>query len=85
MTSWPVQQGVTARRAATPTRRNRHLNLTGGANLNLAIAAKGHLTGIINRNFSSDRSTTFLNGLPQISPLTNTDYWQGQLQLSWEL
>ncbi len=24
VTSWPVQQGVTARRAATPTRRNRH-------------------------------------------------------------
>ncbi|HEY6196486.1 MAG TPA: hypothetical protein VI504_15750 [Candidatus Eisenbacteria bacterium] len=68
-----------------PTRRNRHLNFTGGTNLNLAIARKGHLTGIVNRNFSSDRSTTFLNGLPQHSPLTNTDYWQGQLQLSWEL
>ena len=68
-----------------PARRSRRLNLAGGANVNMKLARKGLLTGSINRTFSSDRSTTFLNGLPQASPLSEQDFWNGSLQLSWEL
>ena len=75
----------TSNGVAAPTRRSRRLNFSGGANLNLTIAKKGLLTGTINRSFSSDRTTTFLNGLPQASPLSEQDFWNGSLQLSWEL
>jgi len=68
-----------------PTRRSRRLNFTGGANVNLRIGARGQLTGSVNRTFSSDRTTTYSNGLPLSSPLAEQDYWNGSLQLSWEL
>lgn len=68
-----------------PTRRSRRLTFTGGANLNLTIARKGLLTGTINRSFSADQSTTFRNGVPQLSPVAEQDFWNGSLQLSWEL
>lgn len=75
----------TSNGAEVPTRRSRRLNFTGGANLNLPITHKGLLTGTINRSFSADRTTTFLNGIPQRSPLAEQDFWNGSLQLSWEL
>ncbi len=68
-----------------PTRRSRRLNFTGGANLNLPIGRRGQLTGGVFRTFSADRTTTYRNGLPQSSPLAEQDYWNGSLQLSWEL
>ena len=70
---------------AAPTRRSRRLTFTGGANLNFTIARKGLLTGSINRSFSADQSTTFRSGLPTTSPVAEQDYWNGSLQLSWEL
>jgi hypothetical protein len=68
-----------------PTRKSRRLNFTGGANLNLQVGRRGQLTGSVNRTFSSDRTTNYRNGLPLISPLAEQDYWNGSLQLSWEL
>jgi hypothetical protein len=68
-----------------PTRRSRRLNFTGGANLNLKLGQRGLLTGGINRSFTADRTTTFRNGLPQTSPLSEQDFWNGSLLLSWEL
>ena len=61
------------------------LSFTGGANLNLPIGRSGLLTGTINRSFSADRTTTYRNGVPQPSPVAEQDYWNGSLQLSWEL
>ena len=68
-----------------PTRRSRRLNFSGGSNLNLPVSRKGLLTGSISRSFSADRTTLYRNGLPQPSGLTEQDYWNGSLQLSWEL
>jgi len=68
-----------------PTRRSRRLSLSGTANLNLTLGKKGALSGGIGRSFSADRTTTFQNGLPQASPLAEQDFWNGNLQLSWEL
>jgi hypothetical protein len=68
-----------------PTRRSRRLTFTGGANLNLDIGRRGQLTGTINRSFSADRSITYRNGVEQPSPVAEQDYWNGSLQLSWEL
>ncbi len=68
-----------------PTRKSRRLNFTGGANLNLTIARRGQLTGAVNRVFTSDRTTNYRAGIPQLSPLAEQDYWSGSLQLSWEL
>ncbi len=75
----------TSNGVAAPTRRSRRLTFTGGANLNFQLGRKGLLTGTINRSFSADQSTTFKNGLPQDSPVAEQDYWNGSLQLSWEL
>ena len=68
-----------------PTHRSRRLNMSGRANLNVTLGRKGMLSGNIGRSFSSSRTTTFLNGLPLASPLSQTEIWNGLLQLSWEL
>lgn len=68
-----------------PTRKSRRLNFSGGANLNLSVARKGLLTGTISRTFTADRTTTFKNAVPQPSPVAEQDFWNGSLQLSWEL
>ena len=75
----------TSNGVAAPTRRSRRLSFTGGANLNLPLGRSGLLTGTINRSFSADRTTTYRNGIPQPSPVAEQDYWNGSLQLSWEL
>jgi hypothetical protein len=43
------------------------------------------LIGDVSRQFSDDRSTTYLSGVPQPSPLAQQDYWSGSLSLTWEL
>jgi len=68
-----------------PTRTSRRLNFTGAANINVPVGARGNLTGTVGRTFSSDRTTTYSQGLPQASPLAEQDYWNGSLQFSWEL
>ena len=68
-----------------PTRTSRRLNFTGAANLNVPVGNRGQLTGSVGRTFSSDRTTTYSQGVPQSSPLAEQDYWNGSLQFSWEL
>ena len=68
-----------------PQRQSNTLNVSGGGSLNLPLGRRGHLTGDIRRVFRDDRSTTFTNGVPIPSPLSQTDFWSGGLQLSWEL
>jgi len=69
-----------------PTRRSRRLNLTGGANLNVPMGKNGLLRRQHQRAASrANRSTAFLNGLPQPSPVSEQDFWNGALSLSWSL
>jgi hypothetical protein len=68
-----------------PTLTSRRLNFTGAANINVPVGNRGNLTGTVGRTFSSDRTTTYSQGLPQASPLAEQDYWNGSLQFSWEL
>jgi hypothetical protein len=69
-----------------PTRTSRQLNFSGGASLNLPLGAKGRLTGDILRTYRADRSIIYTNGgAPQPQPRSESDFWNGSLQVSWEL
>ena len=68
-----------------PQRSNRRLNFTGQALLNLKLGQKGQLSGNIGRTYYADRTTTYSNGEPKIAPLGEQDYWNGSLQLTWQL
>ena len=70
----------------SPTRQNRQLNFSGGASVNLPIGAKGRLTGDILRTFRDGRSINYTStGTAVPQPRTVGDFWNGSLQLSWEL
>jgi hypothetical protein len=69
----------------TPTRTGRRLTFSGGATLDVPLGKKGHLQGDVRRTFSDDRSTTYLNGVPQLTPLAQRDYWFGSLGFTWDL
>ena len=66
-----------------PQRTNRSLDFSGGANINYRIGRKGTLRGDIARTYRAERSTTYSAGVPQPSPRSGIDYWNGSLQLSW--
>jgi hypothetical protein len=68
-----------------PQRQTRTLNMGGGANLNVPLGKRGKLTGNIARNYRADRTTAFTSGVPQPAPRSETDFWSGQLQVSWDL
>jgi len=69
-----------------PTRTSRQLNFSGGASLNLPIGAKGRLTGDVLRTYRDDRAINYTSGgLVQPQPRTESDFWNGSLQLTWEL
>ncbi len=68
-----------------PTRINRSLNFSAGASLNLPLGPKGRLTGDILRTYRTDRLINYTRGVPQVQPRTESDFWNGSLQLSWEL
>jgi len=66
-----------------PQRSSRGLNFQGGANLNLPIGAKGRLTGDVSRIFRTDRSLNYTG--TQQSTRTLSDFWGGNLELTWQL
>jgi hypothetical protein len=68
-----------------PTRTNRSLNFSGGASVNLPLGAKGRITGDILRTYRADRSISYTGGTPLPQPRSESDFWNGSLQLSWEL
>jgi hypothetical protein len=68
-----------------PQRSSRSLDFSSGANLNWPVGAKGLLRGDIHRTYRADRSATYSSGLAQFSPRSELDYWNGSLQLSWQL
>ena len=69
----------------SPTRTSRRLTFSGGVNLDVALGRRGKIQGGVNRSFTSDQATRYSSGVPQPSPVAEQDYWNGSLQLSWEL
>lgn len=68
-----------------PQRDSRTLNLSGGGNLNVPIGSRGQLTGNLSRTYRADRSILFQNGVAQPSGRSEFDFWQGRIDLRWEL
>ena len=56
----------------------------GGASLNVPVTRRGRLSGDIRRSFQSQRSRSYDDGVARTSPLSERDYWEGSLLLSWE-
>jgi len=69
----------------TPTRTSRTLNFSGGASLNLPLGAKGRITSDIQRTYRADHPINYTGGTPLPQPRTESDFWNGSLQISWEL
>jgi len=67
-----------------PQSRQRTLNFSGGANLNLKVGGNGRLTGTIQRTYNATRSITYAAGA-SASPRSELDFWNGSLQFSWTL
>jgi hypothetical protein len=78
-------RSVTAESQSVPQRSSRNLTFSGRASVNLPVGQRGQLTGDIGRTFTADRSTTWAGGVPNVNPVTETDYWNGTLQFSWQL
>jgi hypothetical protein len=68
-----------------PRSESRTLNLSGGGSLNVPIGSRGQLTGNLHRTYRADRAIQFQNGIEQPSGRSELDYWQGRIDLRWEL
>ncbi len=68
-----------------PQRDSRSLNFSGGGTLNIPIGTKGRLSGDLRRSYRADRTLSYQAGVPQTSPRSEQDYWNGRLELSWSL
>jgi hypothetical protein len=77
--------GTDANGGQIPSRENRNLTFTGGLNLNLPVGTRGRLTGSVGRQFQSNGTQGFSNGVPQPENLNEFDYWTGNLQFVWHL
>jgi hypothetical protein len=66
-----------------PQRNNGTLDFSGGANINVPVGRKGTLRGDIGRTYRAERTTTYASGVPKETPLSEVDYWNGSLQLTW--
>lgn len=66
-----------------PQRSNGTLDFSGGANINIPVGRKGTLRGDIGRTYRAERTTTYASGVAQETPLSEVDYWNGSLQLTW--
>ncbi|MBI1796566.1 MAG: hypothetical protein HY076_05320 [Candidatus Eisenbacteria bacterium] len=71
--------------AAVTQRSSKTLDFSGGANINVKVGAKGSVRGDIRRTYRADRSITYTSGIPDPSPRSELDYWNGSLQFSWTL
>jgi hypothetical protein len=61
------------------------MNISAGAIVNWPITRKGLLSGNLRRSYRADRTTTYTSGVPQFSPRSEVDFWNGSLQLSWHI
>jgi hypothetical protein len=70
---------------AVPRNGTTTLNIGGGVNLNVPVGGRGRLTGGIARQFNSTRTVRYRSGVPESSPRSDSDFWNGSLNLSWSL
>jgi len=68
-----------------PQRDSRSMDFSGGGSLNVPLGARGRITGDLRRSYRADRSISFQNGIAQPSGRSEFDYWNGRLELTWEL
>ncbi len=66
-------------------RTDRRLDFMGGVDLNVHVGRKGMLTGHLSRAIQDQRTINYQNGRPQPTPRSETDFWSGNLQLTWTL
>ena len=69
----------------TKERTDKHLDFSGGVDLNWKVGRKGQLTGRVGRTYSDTRTINYQNGVGTLTPRSETDFWNGNLQLSWNL
>ncbi len=69
----------------TPLRQDNKLNFSGGGTLNLPLGAKGNLSGTLRRIYWASRATDFQGGVAQPPGRTGDDYWNGRVELTWQL
>ncbi len=82
---YSADRAGTVNAVQVPQRSSRSLMFSGGANINYQLSRKGTLRGDIHRTYRAERSTSYASGVPQFSPRSELDYWNGSLQLSWHL
>jgi hypothetical protein len=80
-----ISRAGTVNGALQPQRVSKTLNVAGGVSVNMPLGAHGRLTGDIHRVFRDDRTILYTAGLPKPSPLSETDFWSGGVQLTWDI
>jgi hypothetical protein len=76
-----AQSGVLA-----PTRVSRGLNFSGGASLNVPVGRKARLTGDVSCTYRANRTLEYgSSGLTGSQSRPEPPFWNGSLQLSWQL
>src|SRR5262249_34508721 len=73
-TSQKSARGPRTAEGTVPSSRQRSLNFSGGASLNLKVGNRGRLTGTIARVFNSSQNTSYAAGAVA-TPTSEIDYW----------
>ena len=79
------ERSGTVNSVQTKQRTDKRLDFSGGVDLNWKVGAKGQLTGRVNRSYTDTRTINYQNGIGTLTPRSETDFWNGNLQLSWTL
>jgi hypothetical protein len=69
----------------TKQRADKNLSFSGGVDLNWRVGRKGQLTGRVSRSYTDQRTVNYQGGIGNPTPRAETDFWNGNLQLSWTL
>jgi hypothetical protein len=69
----------------TKQRTDKRLDFSGGVDLNWRVGRKGQLTGRVSRSYADQRTINYVDGVGTPTPRSETDFWNGNLQLSWML
>ena len=79
------ERSGTVNSVPTKQRADKNLSFSGGVDLNWRVGRKGQLTGRLSRNYTDQRTLNYQGGVGNLTPRSETDYWNGNLQLSWTL
>ena len=79
------ERSGTVNSVQTKQRADKNLSFSGGVDLNWRVGRKGQLTGRLSRSFTDQRTINYQGGVGTSTPRSETDYWNGNLQLSWTL